>query len=226
MVLFQSITVDEYVNEHKTFQLLYAFHQTPFGKCLIAITDTDEAVTYLGFVDEDEREALKSLKEIWPMTKVFKNDSRTKIMIEKIFHPDTSHLDSVRVLMRGTGFQIKVWSSLLTIPKKTITTYEKIAQMIANRRAAIAVGNAISKNYIAYIVPCHRVKGKHGSNKYAWGVERKEAILEYERQPPLAPEIDFPPPSFRRAIWQPWWGEGGHKDPPSSQPREGEEVAD
>lgn len=183
MVIFRSITVDKYKNVYMTFHLLYAFHQTPFGKCLIAITDTDEDVTYLGFADEDESEALKILKLKWPMTKILEDtENKTKAIIEKIFHPDTSRLHSVRVLMKGTDFQIKVWRSLISIPNKTITTYEKIAQDIGNPKAAIAVGSAISKNYIAYIVPCHRVKGKNGSNNYSWGVERKEAMLEYERQ--------------------------------------------
>lgn len=180
MVVFRSITENEYKNEYMTFQQLYAFHETPFGKCLIAITDTNEDVIYLGFV-EDESEALKILKQKWSMTKTLKdNENKTKNIIEKIFHPDTSDLHSVSVLMKGTEFQLKVWKSLISIPKGTITTYEKIAQMIDNPRAAIAVGNAISKNYIAYVVPCHRVKGKNGSNKYSWGVERKEALLEYE----------------------------------------------
>ncbi|XP_070163824.1 bifunctional transcriptional activator/DNA repair enzyme Ada isoform X2 [Polyergus mexicanus] len=183
MVLFRSITIDEYKNKYTTFQQLYAFHQTPFGKCLIAITDTDEDVIYLGFVDEDESKALEVLKQKWPKTKTLKDtENKTKTVIEKIFHPDTSHLHSIRVLMKGTKFQIKVWRSLISIPKETITTYEKIAQTIDNPKAAIAVGSATSKNYIAYIVPCHRVKGKNGSNKYAWGIERKEAILEYESQ--------------------------------------------
>ncbi|GAB1862916.1 methylated-DNA--[protein]-cysteine S-methyltransferase [Camponotus japonicus] len=155
MVIFRSITVDKYKNVYMTFHLLYAFHQTPFGKCLIAITDTDEDVTYLGFADEDESEALKILKLKWPMTKILEDtENKTKAIIEKIFHPDTSRLHSIRVLMKDIG----------------------------NPKAAIAVGSAISKNYIAYIVPCHRVKGKNGSNNYSWGVERKEAMLEYERQ--------------------------------------------
>lgn len=183
MVIFQGITVDKYKNVCMTFQLLYAFHQTPFGKCLIAITDVDEDVTYLEFADRDENEALKILKQKWPMTKILEDTgNKTKAIVEKIFHPDTSHLSSIRVLMKGTEFQIKVWRSLINIPNKTITTYEKIAQEIDNPKGAIAVGSAISKNYIAYIVPCHRVKGKNGSNNYSGGVERKEAMLKYESQ--------------------------------------------
>lgn len=183
MVIFRSITVDEYKNVYMMFHLLYAFHQTPFGRCLIAITDVDDDVTYLGFADRNENEALEILKQKWPMIKILEDtENKTKAIIEKIFHPDTSHLHSVRVLMKGTEFQIKVWRSLINIPNKTITTYEKIAQEIDNPKAAIAVGSAISKNYIAYIVPCHRVKGKNGSNNYTWGVERKEAMLKYESQ--------------------------------------------
>lgn len=183
MVIFRSITVDKYKNVYMTFHLLYAFHQTPFGKCLIAITDTDEDVTYLGFADKDESEALKILKLKWPMNKILEDtENKTEAIIGKIFHPDTSHLHSICVLMKGTEFQIKVWRSLINIPNGTITTYEKIAQDIDNPKAAIAVGSAISKNYIAYIVPCHRVKGKNGSNNYTWRVERKEAMLEYESQ--------------------------------------------
>lgn len=183
MVSFRSMTVNEYKNEYETFQQLYAFHQTPFGKCLVAVTDTGDEVTYLGFVDKDESEALEILQQKWPLTKTLKDTkNKTKAIVEKVFDPEfgTSKLHSVGVLMKGTEFQIKVWRSLTSIPKETIVTYEKIAQMIDNPRAAIAVGNAVSKNYIAYIVPCHRVKGKSGSNKYGWGVERKEAILKFE----------------------------------------------
>ncbi|KAL6257995.1 hypothetical protein P5V15_011590 [Pogonomyrmex californicus] len=184
MVVFQSITVDEYKNNYMTFQLLYAFHQTPFGKCLVAITDTDEDVAYLGFVDDDEAMALRDLTAKWPLTVVSKDTAnKTGTVIEKIFHSNDLH--SVHVLMKGTAFQIKVWDSLIKIPGGTVTTYEDVARMVDyNPKAAITVGNAISRNYIAYVVPCHRVAAKtHTRNtKYAWGLERKEAILKYERQ--------------------------------------------
>nr|XP_012215433.1 PREDICTED: methylated-DNA--protein-cysteine methyltransferase [Linepithema humile] len=182
-IKFQSMTAKEYKGNCKTFQLLYGFHYIPFGKCLIAVTDTDENVAYLAFVDENEQKALEALKKIWPTTTILKDTKKTTTnIIEKIFHDDASQVNFVSVLMKGTEFQTKVWKSLTTIPRGTVLTYESVAQMIDNPKAAFPVGNAISKNYIAYIVPCHRVKGKNGSNKYAWGVERKEAILEYEYQ--------------------------------------------
>jgi len=182
MIKFQSMTAKEYKTNCRTFQLLYGFHYTPFGKCLIAVTDTDENVAYLSFVDETEQKALEVLKKIWPTTTILRDKNKTTSITEKIFHDDACQLNFVSVLMKGTEFQTKVWKSLTTIPKGTVTTYEKVAQMIDNPKAAHAVGSTISRNYIAYIVPCHRVKGKNGSNNYTWGVERKEAILEYENQ--------------------------------------------
>lgn len=182
MVKFQSMTLKEYKDNCRTFQLLYGFHHTPFGKCIIAVTDTDENIAYLAFVDEKtEQESLQVLKRTWHETAVLKDaKNKTASIVERIFHGDASQLDFVSVIMKGTEFQTKVWKSLTTIPKGTIFTYEKVAQIIDNPKAAFAVGNAISRNYIAYIVPCHRVKGKNGSNKYTWKVERKEAILKYE----------------------------------------------
>ncbi|XP_012527012.1 bifunctional transcriptional activator/DNA repair enzyme Ada [Monomorium pharaonis] len=185
MVVFRSMTVDEYKNNYMTFQLLYAFHRTPFGKCLIAITDIDEDIAYLTFFD-NETTALADLKAKWPLTRTLEDTrNKTSVIVAKIFNPDDSHLH-VRVIMKGTEFQIKIWKSLIGIPRGTFTTYEEVARMADyNPKAAIAVGNAISKNYIAYVVPCHRVLSKnmylHGT-KYAWGIERKKAILEYEKQ--------------------------------------------
>lgn len=183
MVKFLSITTDTYEIAGPKMGLLYAFHPTPFGKCLIAVTNTDKAVAYLGFVDGTEAQALRALEKEWSLSKVSKDtENEIKNIVEEIFGSDASSLDSICVLLKGTDFQVRVWKSLIDIPKGTSTTYEKVAKMIDNPKAIRAVGNAISKNRVAYIVPCHRVRGKTGSNKYTWGVERKEALLKYERQ--------------------------------------------
>lgn len=182
MVKFQSMTTAEYKMDPSAFKLLYAFHQTPFGKCVIAITDTNKAVVYLGFVDDIEAHALKVLKNEWPLTEISEDTGdETKSIIKAVFQSDVPLLDSLCILQKGTEFQVKVWKSLMTIPKGECTTYEEVAKRIENPKAIRAVGNAISKNRIAYIVPCHRVTGKKAdSDKYAWGVQRKQAILKYE----------------------------------------------
>lgn len=178
--------MDEYKSSHMTFQLLYAFHQTPFGTCLVALTDTDEDVTYLTFVNV-KAAALKDLKAKWPLTRISEDTgNKTDAVIAKIFHSDASQLSSIRVLMKGTEFQLRVWRALIEIPGGTVTTYEEVARMAGcNPKAAIAVGSAIARNYVAYVVPCHRVTAKNTripDTKYIWGIERKKTILEYEKQ--------------------------------------------
>ncbi|XP_011056872.1 PREDICTED: methylated-DNA--protein-cysteine methyltransferase [Acromyrmex echinatior] len=190
MVVFRSITVDEYKSNYMTFQLLYACHRTPIGKCLIAITDTDESVTYLKFIDNEydgEATALKDLKAKWPLTQTLKDtDNKTDAVIAKVFHPNYSQLNSIHVFMKGTKFQIKIWRSLTEIPGGTVTTYGEVARMAGcDSKTAIAVGNACSRNYVAYIVPCHRVVAKNThvcGIKNAWKIEQKGTILEYEKQ--------------------------------------------
>lgn len=178
--------MEEYERNCMTFQLLYAFHQTPFGKCLIAVTDTDEAVAYLIFIDDDdETEAIKDLKTMWSLSRTWEDGNRTGTVVEKIFYPVDCQPRLVRILMKGTEFRIRVWRSLTRIPEGTVVSYKEVARMVDSK--PIAVGSAIAKNYIAYVVPCHRVVPKctfeypmYAHGKYIWGVERKKAIIEYE----------------------------------------------
>ncbi|XP_020289084.1 methylated-DNA--protein-cysteine methyltransferase [Pseudomyrmex gracilis] len=187
MVIFRSVQINEYLrNNYKPFNLLYAFRQTPFGKCLIAITDVDEDVAYLAFVDENEeatkkQKALEILRTKWRMTETVEDiENKTLRIIEKIFYSDMSQLESVSVLALGTEFQIKVWKSLLDVSPGTFATYEDIARMIDHPKAVRAVGNAVAGNNIGYLVPCHRVRHKCGIDKYGWGEQRKKAIQQYE----------------------------------------------
>lgn len=187
MVVFRSVMTNEYLrSDCAPFHLLYAFHKTPFGKCLVAVTDVDEDVAYLAFVENDEEEAaeqnaLERLRTIWRNAELTGDvGDKTRKVIEKIFYSDASQLESVSVLALGTEFQVKVWESLLAVPSGTIVTYEDIARMMGKPGAARAVGNAIARNYIGYLVPCHRVRHKCGSDRYTWGEQRKRAIQQYE----------------------------------------------
>lgn len=183
MVRFQTMTPQEYKTNHRNFKIIYGFYPTPFGNCLIGITSTDNAIIYLGFVDKSNKEALTELKSNWPFSELIKNiGNEINEIIEKIFFKQISTNDSILVFMKGTEFQIKVWKALMFISDGTTITYEQIAQNIGKPKAVRAVGNAIMKNYIAYLVPCHRVVGKSGSNKYKWGTKRKENLLIHERK--------------------------------------------
>ncbi|XP_017763107.1 PREDICTED: regulatory protein ada [Eufriesea mexicana] len=183
MVRFRSMTRQEYKINHTKFKIIYAFHSTPFGNCLIGTTNTDKAIVHLGFVGKSNEEALTELKNNWPLSELIENDTdELNNIVHKIFSERVSTDDSILLLMKGTEFQIKVWEALMLISDGSTVTYEQVAQNIGKPTASRAVGNAVMKNYIVYLIPCHRVVGKSGSNKYKWGTNLKESILTHERK--------------------------------------------
>jgi AraC family transcriptional regulator of adaptative response/methylated-DNA-[protein]-cysteine methyltransferase len=171
------------------------FHDSPFGECLIAITD--RGVCGLSFVVNGDREsARQEIEGRWPGA-VFVDDTiATARVVERIFagwQPDAvgragGDRDSSAVtptplalLVRGTNFQVRVWEALLRIPPGAVATYEDIAASIGHAGAVRAVGTAIARNPVAYLIPCHRVIRKTGTfGAYHWGAARKVAILMSE----------------------------------------------
>ncbi|CAK9823559.1 Methylated-DNA--protein-cysteine methyltransferase [Anthophora retusa] len=182
MVRFQTMTPEKYKAKHVNFKILYAFHPTPFGDCLIGITNVDKAVVHLAFVDKSKTEAFAELKDNWPLSELIEDSTNeTGEIVKKIFSEPVFTNDSISVLLKGTEFQIKVWEALTRVTEGTTITYAEVASNIGNPKAVRAVGNAVMKNNIAYLVPCHRVIGK-SSNKYKWGTKVKENILAHERK--------------------------------------------
>ena len=183
MVLVRTMTPQEYKLNHAEFKIIYAFHSTPFGDCLLGVTSTDGAVAYLAFVDKGNEEALAVLKSTWPLSDLAEDTSSITDSITRNIcaaSPD----DSLSVLLKGTEFQTKVWESLMQIQRAKTITYEEVAMLIGNPKASRAVGNAVMMNNVALLVPCHRVVGKSGSNKYKWGASRKEKIIAHEDKYP------------------------------------------
>ena len=183
MVLVRTMTPQDYKLNHAKFKIIYSFQSTPFGDCLLGITNTNGAVAYLAFVDKGNEEALAVLKSVWPLTDLVEDTSSiTNNIMSNVCAMSLD--DSFSVLLKGTEFQTKVWESLMQIPRATTTTYEQVAMIIGNPKASRAVGNAVMKNNVALLVPCHRVRGKSGSNKYKWGASRKEMIIAHEGKCP------------------------------------------
>lgn len=183
MVRYRTMTIEEYKLDSTKFKIIYAFHSTPFGKCLLGMTNTDKAILYLAFVDKSNEEALMRLQDSWSLSELIEDtNNETNEIIQKIFNHRVFKDDSILVVLKGTEFQIKVWESLMNIPEGTTTTYVQVAESIDKPKASRAVGNAVMKNSIAYLVPCHRVMGKSGSNKYTWGADRKESIMTHEKK--------------------------------------------
>jgi AraC family transcriptional regulator of adaptative response/methylated-DNA-[protein]-cysteine methyltransferase len=163
----------------------YEFHSSPFGQALIMTTSSNgsDALVGLGFCDAgEEKLALDDMKGRWPNARYTQDKTRTNEFANRIFSPDNWQSASpLRVVLIGTDFQIRVWDTLLSIPLGKAKTYSDIAEAIDNPKAVRAVGAAVGRNPISFVVPCHRALGKSGAlTGYHWGLTRKRAMLGWE----------------------------------------------
>ena len=176
-VNIEGMTPHQYKQRGHGIIIYYEFFIGPFGKYLLAVTESGK-VCSLQFV-EDENMAENELKNYWSNSTLIKNKAKTKLFSERVFNVNST--DAINILARGTPFQIKVWESLLKIPFGRLASYETVAKFINNSKALQAVGSAIGNNPVAYLIPCHRVIRKAGNiNQYRWGETRKKAIIGWE----------------------------------------------
>jgi len=144
---------------------------------------TDRGLAGLGFCDAGgEPSALADMTSRWPRATFREDPAATKPFAERIFDPAAWAGDQpLRVVLIGTDFEVRVWETLLRIPMGKATTYSTIASHIGKPSAARAVGAAVGKNPISFVVPCHRVLGRSGAlTGYHWGLTRKQAMLGWE----------------------------------------------
>ncbi len=174
----EAVTPGEYKSRGEGVSIRYGLHPTPFGKCLIATTE--RGICHLGFVDGSEGRAVDNLVEHWKNASMSEDYASTALLVNRIFlHGEGD--SPLKLHLRGTNFQIKVWEALLGIPTGALTTYEHIAAQVGSPRAVRAVGSAVGDNPIAYLIPCHRVIRKSGEfGNYLYGSARKKAILARE----------------------------------------------
>lgn len=160
----------------------WAFHPCPFGFALIMVTE--HGLAGLAFCDEGEEQAsLDDMQRRWPNAKYVQDSAKTAPYVARIFNREQWQSDQpLRVVFIGTDFEIRVWETLLKIPFGKATTYGEIALHLNKPKgAARAVGTAVGKNPISFVVPCHRVLGTTGKLcGYHWGLTRKQAILGWE----------------------------------------------
>ncbi len=183
-VKFEGVTPQEFKTGGRGIEIQYGFHPTPFGECLIGITE--RGVCHLSFVDEHSKHIdFQAFSNKWQSAKLIKNDPKptksqtgTEGVVQQIFEGNAT--DKLHVWVQGTNFQMKVWEALLTIPQGAVTTYQHIANAIGKPKAVRAVGTAIGNNPIAFLIPCHRVIRRDGIGEYHWGNTRKCAILGWE----------------------------------------------
>src|ERR1700733_4361850 len=161
--------------------LAYGFHPSPFGTALVIATE--RGLAGLAFADPgEETAALDDMRRRWPRAHMRSDAERTAALARRIFEPKLWQRDRpLRVVMIGTDFEVRVWETLLKVPMGHATTYSDIAAHVRAPKAARAVGAAVGKNPISFVVPCHRVIGKSGDlTGYHWGITRKRAMLGWE----------------------------------------------
>jgi AraC family transcriptional regulator of adaptative response/methylated-DNA-[protein]-cysteine methyltransferase len=159
----------------------YGFHPCPFGMALVMMTPRGLAGLALADAGE-ERAALDDMRKRWPKARYVEDYAATASTARRIFDKTLWKPEQpLRVVLIGTDFEVRVWEKLLTIPLGKLTTYSNIAEKIGNPKASRAVGAAVGKNPISFVVPCHRAMGKSGDvTGYHWGITRKRAMLGWE----------------------------------------------
>lgn len=191
-VSLEAMTPGEYKAGGAGLEIRTGFHDTPFGECLIGVTE--RGVCHLAFTSGEGTAAREELRARWPNA-AFRDEVReTRLHVDHVFGAIdgtpglASGADTVDglprplpLLVRGTNFQVKVWNALLRIPPGAVTTYEVVAAAIGAPSAIRAVGTAIGQNPVAWLIPCHRVIRKTGSlGGYRWGLPRKRSMLAWE----------------------------------------------
>ncbi len=173
----QAITPAQYKKLGKNLNIYYGFHTSPFGDYLLAITD--KGICHISFVEHSKEVTERLFKEEWLLANLQHSQAKTVSSHHQLFLSDSAQ--ELKLLLRGTQFQIQIWQALLKIPFGAISNYEKVATAIGNSSATRAAASAIAKNKIAYLIPCHRVIQKGGeSGDFRWGKSRKKILLAYE----------------------------------------------
>ncbi len=180
-VTHEAMTPGDYKAGGAGLTMRFGFHPSPFGEAILVATE--RGLAGLGFVDDGDREAaLADMRRRWPKAAYVEDHAATMPLARRIFDPTRWEAEQpLRVVLIGTDFEVRVWQTLLRIPLGRATTYSDIASRIGKPSACRAVGAAVGKNPISFVVPCHRVLGRSGAlTGYHWGLTRKQAILGWE----------------------------------------------
>jgi len=177
-ISIEGMTPGEYKNGGEQLQINYSFAETPFGNIIVA--STTKGICHLAFAD-NENEALQQLQLQFPNATFRQVVDTIQQNALFIFTQDWKDLSKIKLHLKGTPFQIKVWEALLKIPMGDVSTYSGVANTINNPNASRAVGTAIGDNPVAFLIPCHRVIRSTGDfGQYHWGSIRKTAMIGWE----------------------------------------------
>ena len=172
------------VKHQQPLAISYGLYESRYGQCLIATTDQGICNLHFPETNGDVAIAAEFLQAEWGnQIELSHTPDMIQRLGDRIFLSTIPKLDIFDLHLKGTPFQIKVWRALMQIPFGETTTYKELATAIAQPTATRAVGNAVGKNPVSYVVPCHRVIRTSGAlGGYRWGLERKTAMLNWEQQ--------------------------------------------
>ena len=177
-VKIEGMTPGEYKNKGENLTINYSCTNSQFGNILVA--STQKGICYMGFSD-DKKIAFFELEKRFPKANFIQQTDEIQQNALKIYAQDWSKITKIKLHLKGTDFQLKVWEALLKIPTGNLATYGNIANLIQKPKASRAVGTAIGNNPIAFLIPCHRVIQSTGVfGGYMWGTTRKTAIIGWE----------------------------------------------
>lgn len=174
----EGMTPAEYKNGAHNLSINYSFSESPFGNIIVA--STEKGICYMAFYD-DEVVAFSKLQNYFPNARFNHAVDLIQQNALHIFSHDWTKLDKIKLHLKGTDFQLKIWQTLLKIPLGQLTTYGSIADKIEKPNASRAVGTAIGSNPVAFLIPCHRVIQSTGNlGGYMWGNTRKTVMIGWE----------------------------------------------
>lgn len=178
-VHIEGMTPGEYQRGGAGLSLRYVLAHSPFGQTIIA--STAKGISYIAFADKGKEEAVATLQRAFPLATLSEQADEHNSRAAGVFRLDWGNVGEVRLHLRGTNFQIKVWESLVRVPAGRLTTYSQLAQAVGSPKAVRAVGSAVAGNPVALLIPCHRViRSTGGFGNYHWRPERKAAIIGWE----------------------------------------------
>ncbi|GFE48951.1 6-O-methylguanine DNA methyltransferase [Roseobacter cerasinus] len=179
-VRWEAMSPGDFAREGAGLTIFWGWFESPFGPAIVM--GTDKGICGMGFAAEmGEEAALTDLFSRWPKADFIEDPMMLRPWVVQAFGAGDGQIDTAPLFLIGAPFQIKVWEALLRIPSGQVTTYSEIAQAIGKPQAVRAVGTAVGRNPISWLIPCHRALRKSGGlGGYHWGLPMKRAMLAYE----------------------------------------------
>lgn len=177
-VTIEGMTPGEYKNGGQQLAINFSYAETPFGDVIVAATP--KGVCHMAFI-ESELEGILRLRQQFPKASFTRKVDLLQQSALRVFTDDWSNMERIKLHLMGTSFQLKVWETLLQIPRGRLSTYGAVGKNVGSPKASRAVGSAVGGNPVAYLIPCHRVIRSNGIlGGYQWGNMRKTTIIGWE----------------------------------------------